>query len=151
MVKAPEEAPQPVSDKQQPQLPSPDVVRDLVRVGVEQIKIRKQELELQEKESHRQYEFAKQALAAQAEDRRDARKYRRKRTVDRYIFVAVLFAFGVLFILALSYMGKDELAKEISKLTATFLAGGLSGYGLSKARARRAANVDEEVELTPNA
>lgn len=133
----------------QPQLPSPEVVRDLVKVGVEQIKIRKQELELQERDGHRQYEFARQALAAQAEDRRDARKYRRQRTVDRYIFVAVLFAFGVLFILALSYMGKDALAQEISKLAATFLAGGLSGYGLSKVRARREADTDEEVETRP--
>lgn len=133
-----------MTDKQQPQLPSPDVVRDLVKVGVEQIRVRKQELELQEKDSQRQYDFAKQALVVQAEDRRDARKYRRKRTIDRYIFVGLLFAVGIIFILVLSYMNKDELAKEISKLAATFLAGGLSGYGLSKARARREVDTDEE-------
>ncbi|HEX9942383.1 MAG TPA: hypothetical protein VGG03_10230 [Thermoanaerobaculia bacterium] len=126
-----------MTEKHQPPLPSPDVVRDLVKVGVEQIRVRKQELDLEEKESQRQYEFAKEALKVQAEDRRDARKYRRKRSVDRYIFVGALFLVGVTFILWLSYLGKDELAKEISKLAATFVAGGLSGYGLGRLRNRR--------------
>jgi VIT1/CCC1 family predicted Fe2+/Mn2+ transporter len=133
-----------MTDKQQPPLPSPDVVRDLVKVGVEQIRVRKQELDLQEKDSQRQYDFAKQALGVQADDRRHAREHRRKRSNDRYIFVAVLFLLGVGFILALCYMGKDEMAKEISKLAASFLAGGLSGYGISKARDRRETDLDDE-------
>lgn len=41
-------------------------------------------------------------------------------------------------------MGKDELAQEITKLAATFLAGGLSGYGISKAHSRRETEADEE-------
>ncbi len=139
-----------MTEKQQPPLPSPDVVRDLVKVGVEQIRVRKQELDLQEKESQRQYDFAKQALTVQSEDRRDARKYRRKRTIDRYFFVSILFVSGVSFILVLSYMNKDELAREISKLAASFLAGGLSGYGLSKTRARRETDADEEAEPDPS-
>lgn len=138
-----------MSEKNQPQLPSPDVVRDLVKVGVEQIQVRKQELDLQEKESQRQFDFAKQALAVQAEDRRHAREHRRKRTNDRYVFVGVLFLFGVTFILALSYLGKDDLAKEITKLAGTFLAGGLSGYGLSKVRPRRESESEEEPDSEP--
>jgi VIT1/CCC1 family predicted Fe2+/Mn2+ transporter len=133
-----------MTEKHQPPLPSPDVVRDLVKVGVEQIRVRKQELDFEEKESQRQYEFAREALAVQAEDRRDARKYRRKRAADRYIFVGALFLVGVVFILWLSYLGKDELAKEISKLAATFVAGGLSGYGLGKLRNRRENERDDD-------
>jgi VIT1/CCC1 family predicted Fe2+/Mn2+ transporter len=138
-----------MTEKQQSLLPGPDVVRDLVKVGVEQIRVRQQELDLQEKDSQRQYEFAKQALAVQADDRRDARQYRRRRTIDRYIFVGVLFLVGVGFILVLSSMGKDELAREITKLSVTFLAGGLSGYGLSKARARRENDSEDEADLEP--
>jgi VIT1/CCC1 family predicted Fe2+/Mn2+ transporter len=126
-----------MTEKPQPPLPSPDVVRDLVKVGVEQIRVRKQELDLEEKESQRQYEFATKALGVQAEDRRDARKFRRKRDLDRYVFVAALFLLGGAVILALSFMGKDDLAKEISKLAAFFLAGGISGYGAGRLRARR--------------
>ncbi len=139
-----------MSDKQQPTL-SPDVVRELVRVGVEQVRVKQQELELQEKEGNRQYEFAKQALTVQAEDRKDARKYRRKRTVDRYIFVAILFVLCLGFVLWLSHLGKDELAKEVTKLALTFLAGGLSGYGLSRARSRPENDSDEETDTTHNA
>jgi len=46
-------------------------------------------------------------------------------------------ALVVTLIFALSYTGKDELAKEIAKLTAYYVAGGLSGYGLGKLRNRR--------------
>jgi VIT1/CCC1 family predicted Fe2+/Mn2+ transporter len=140
-----------MSDKQQPQLPSPDVVRDLVKVGVEQIRVRKQELDLQEKDSQRQYDFAKQALSVQAEDRRHAREHRRKRTNDRYLFVGVLFLLGVAMVIALSYMDKDALAMEVTKLAATFLAGGLSGYGLSKARARPETDSEEDSDADANA
>ena len=135
-----------MSEKQQPPLPSPDVVRDLVKVGVEQIKVRQKELDLQEKESQRQYDFAKQALVVQAEDRRDARRFRRKRTNDRYIFVGALFVLVVVLVIVLSYMGKDELAKEVAKAVGYLSAGGLSGYGLSKARNRRDADADDEDE-----
>ena len=138
-----------MTEKQQSLLPGPELVRDLVTVGIGQIRVRQQELDLQEKDSQRQYEFAKQALAVQAEDRRDSRQHRRRRTIDRYIFVGVLFLLGVGFILALSYMGQDELAREITKLSATFLAGGLSGYGLSKTRARRENDAEDEVDLEP--
>jgi len=133
-----------MTEKQQPPLPSPDVVRDLVKVGVGQIRVRQQELDLEEKESQRQYEFATKALGVQAEDRRDARNYRRKRDVDRYLFVGALFLLGVAGILVLSYMGKDELAKEISKLGAFFLAGGISGYGMGKLGTRREPESESE-------
>lgn len=133
-----------MTEKQQPPLPSPEVVRDLVKVGIEQIRVRQQELEIQEKDNQRQFEFAREALAVQAEDRRDARNSRRKRTIDRYIFVAGLLIVAVGFIVVLCYMGKDELAKEISKLAATFLAGGLSGYGIAKSRSRREAETEED-------
>ena len=133
-----------MTEKQQVTLPNPDVVRDLVKVGAGQIQVRKQELDLQEKEGQRRFDLAKQAFAIQAEDRRHAREHRRKRTNDCYVFVALLFLAGVGFILTLSYMGKDDLAKEITKLTATFLAGGLSGYGLSKTQPRREIDADEE-------
>ncbi|MEA2602438.1 MAG: hypothetical protein QOF89_3430 [Acidobacteriota bacterium] len=133
-----------MTEKQQAPLPNPDIVRDLVKVGAGQIQVRKQELDLQEKEGQRQYDLARQALSIQAEDRRHAREHRRKRTNDRYVFVALLFLVGVGFIFALSYMGKDGLAKEITKLAATFLAGGLSGYGLSKTHSRHEIDVEEE-------
>jgi VIT1/CCC1 family predicted Fe2+/Mn2+ transporter len=133
-----------MTDKPQPTLPSNEVVRDLVKVGVEQIRLRKQELDLQEKESQRQYEFAKAALSVQAEDRRESRKYRRKRDVDKYFFVGLLVILGATLIIWLSYMGKDELAKEIAKLAAFFLAGGLSGYGLGRHRSRRETEPDDD-------
>lgn len=41
-------------------------------------------------------------------------------------------------------MGKDALAKEIATLVGTFLAGGLSGYGISKARGHREIDADSE-------
>lgn len=128
-----------VTDKQASpqQLPTQEVLRDLVKVGVEQIRVRQQELELQEKENQRQYDYAKEALGVQAGDRRDARQHRRKRDLDRYCFVGGLGLLGVILILALSYMGKDDIAKELAKLGAFYLAGGLSGYGFGKARARR--------------
>jgi len=133
-----------MTEKQQAPLPNPDVVRDLVKVGAGQIQVRKQELDLQEKEGQRRFDLAVQALAVQVEDRRHARELRRKHTNDRYVFVVLLFLAGVGFILALSYMDKDDLAKEITKLAATFLAGGLSGYGLSKAHSRNENAADEE-------
>lgn len=139
-----------MSEKQQPPLPSPEVVRDLVKVGVEQIKVRQKELDLQEKESQRQYDFAKQALVVQAEDRRDARQYRRKRTNDRYLFVGALFLVVVGLVLALSYMNKDDLAKEVAKAVGYFSAGGLSGYGVSKARSHREIDTDEDEEPAPS-
>lgn len=125
-----------MADKPQAPL-NPEIVRDLVKVGVEQIRVKQQELDLEEKESQRQYEFAKEALSVQAEDRRDSRKFRRRRDLDRYIFVGCIVALVVTLIFALSYTGKDELAKEIAKLTAYYVAGGLSGYGLGKLRNRR--------------
>jgi VIT1/CCC1 family predicted Fe2+/Mn2+ transporter len=133
-----------VTDKQQPQLPSPDVLRDLVKVGVEQIRVRQQELDLQEKENQRQYDYAKEALGVQAGDRRDARQHRRKRDLDRYWFIGGLFLLGVLLIVVLSFMGKDDLAKELAKLAAFYLAGGLSGYGLGKARGPRQTPPDDD-------
>jgi hypothetical protein len=133
-----------MTEKAQPPLPSPEVVRDLVKVGVEQIRVRQQELDLQEKESQRQYDFAKEALAVQAEDRRDSRKYRRKRDLDRYIFVGIIVALVISLILTLSYMGKEELAKEITKVAASFVAGGLSGYGLAKNRNRRETETEDD-------
>jgi VIT1/CCC1 family predicted Fe2+/Mn2+ transporter len=138
-----------MTEKQQAPLPSPDVVRDLVKVGVEQIRVRKQELDFQEKESQRQYEFAREALSVQAGDRRDARQYRRKRDVDKYVFVGGLILLGVVFIVVLCYMGKEELAKEISKLVAAYAAGGLSGYGLGKLRERREAESEDDSEENP--
>jgi hypothetical protein len=133
-----------MTDKQQPQLPSPEVLRDLVKVGVEQIRVRQQELDLQEKENQRQFDYATKALGVQAEDRRDARNHRRKRDLDRYWFIGSLFLLGILLILTLAYMGKEELAKELAKLAAFYLAGGLSGYGLGKARGRRENSSDDD-------
>jgi len=137
-----------MADKPQPPL-SPEIVRDLVKVGVEQIRIKQQELDLEEKESQRQYDFAKEALTVQAEDRRDSRRFRRKRDLDKYIFAGCIVALVVILIFALSYTGKDEIAKEIVKLALYYSAGGLSGYGLSKIRNRRDSESEDDNPPSP--
>lgn len=107
---------------------------------------KRRELDLQDKDNDRNFQYSIRALDVQADDRNKGREFIHRR--DRYRFIAI----GVYLLLAISLIvylvekGKDDMAEEILKAAAFLITGAIGGYGVgtSRKKLRHHDNTEEE-------
>lgn len=124
-----------------PQL-TPDIVGQLLENQSKELQLKANELSLQKQLDDHNYEFSKQALGTQAQDRKEQREHDKYLKKGKYILTFLLaFLVSAIIIVAL-YLGKDTVAIEIIKAICFVIAGGLGGYGIGKGHTPK--NVDNE-------
>ena len=105
-----------------------------LEISEKQIVIQAEQLTIQKQRDANSYAFSKQALETQADDRKNARDYNKKKRRDKYIFSSiVVFVISGLIVYSI-YRDKDQFATEIVKAVIYLTAGGAGGYGVSKAQ-----------------
>lgn len=117
-----------------------EAIREFLRQNAEQLEIRKRELELQGHTDVNNFEYAKLALSAQAEDLQHQRQHEEKLSRGRYRFVGFSLVVVVLFLCFTLYLGKEQFAEDLAKVLLGVVTGGASGYlfGKSKGEERAA-------------
>ncbi len=124
-------------DKRDPTPPDPEIIDRFLQVQMEEIAVRKVELDLQKDEIARSYDHARSVLDAQFSDRAAQRSHG---VSVLKIVLAGAFAIlliGSVFTAYLLHLGKDEVAIEIIRMVGYGLFGGLGGYGLSEHKRRK--------------
>jgi hypothetical protein len=115
---------------------SPAVVERLVENQAQQLQLKAEELELQRQKDKNAFEFGKESLKVQAQDREKQREH------DRIVRLQVLVFAGVIVLLIISllvfslWMGKDAFAGEVLKGAVFLVSGFAGGYGTAKIRQR---------------
>lgn len=123
--------------KQNPQY-SVEIIEQFIKVQSDEIELRKHELELRKQQDQNGFQFAKESLNAQKEDRREGRDTYLK--VSKYLLftvVAIVFIIAVLLGFAI-YMNNAELAIKIVEYFIVFSAGGAGGYSIGKNKKSKA-------------
>lgn len=108
----------------------------MLRQNAKQIELKQQELELQKQESIQSFEYAKLALQAQTIDREKQRGHDSKQVSWKYFFSGVALVVTVGFLSYALHAGNQKFAEETLKQVLTFLAAGLGGYSIGKAKAQ---------------
>lgn len=112
----------------------PELIDKFLDTQARQIDLQSLSLELQKQSDANNFEFSKKALDAQIEDRKSQRDMSMKMEKNRlYLIGSLGIAMAGVIITALC-LGKENVALEIIKAIAYFMAGGASGYGIKKAK-----------------
>lgn len=115
----------------------PEIAEKFLDITKKQLEVQIKQVELQDKADARNYEYAKELLKTQLEDRKDDRLHEQKKIVYQSILVGTIIL-GILAVTAyLAVNGQKEVAIEIVKYVAPLAAGGLGGYGLGYAKGQK--------------
>ena len=125
---------------------APDVIANLILNQQRELEIRAAELQLKSKDDDHTYAHAGKVLEAQERDRANQRTYRYRSSKSRYIFIAVIVLFALVFIGALAFMNKDQLAMEIVKGFVYVGAGAVSGYFSGRTKRGGSQTTNSETE-----
>lgn len=117
----------PVADTNLPALP-PQVIEQLTQNQARELQIRAEELALKQQEDKHAFQHAQEVLKAQAEDRKDDRKYRAKNARTTYIFFFLIVLIILFFIGFLVVNNKDQIAMELIKTVLYIGTGLIGGY-----------------------
>jgi cation transport ATPase len=109
-----------------------------------EIATRQLELELEKQKDAHNFEFGKEAIAAQERDRKDERSCRREMQKDGQRTVLLVVAILALLILGTLWLGSPQIAMELTKAILYIAAGLAGGYGLAKSKKRSSEDQKEE-------
>lgn len=113
------------------------MVQRFLDIQSEEIKLRKQELEIRAQESKHTANYAEKALEAQAADRVDGRKHESSMARDRLIFGGVVLGLIIaLSIVALAY-GEAEIVKTLVQTLSSLFIGVFGGFFWGRSSERR--------------
>jgi predicted RNA-binding protein len=114
-----------------------ETIRNLIANQATELQLRSQELVVEKEALLHNRDLALQSIAAQKEDRSDARTHQRTIQRDRFVFGTAVIFLAVASVCVLAWLGKDELAKECVKLAAYMGAGILGGYAFGSRKANQ--------------
>lgn len=112
----------------------------IIEFQLEEIRLKKMEIELKKKQTDNNYEFAKESLKYQAEDYKDLRKREisKEKSEALIIFLTILLFF--MFIIAAMILNKDELLSDMIRVSGYVFGGGLTGYGIGLQKLKSSKN-----------
>lgn len=115
---------------------NPVTIDQLIKNQARELELRAHELDLQQQQDRHNFEFAKESLNAQAQDRRDDRLFQRRQRRNAYIFAGVLAVLIASLIVSAMWLNKDQVALEIIKSIVLLLSGGGAGYAIGRYQAQ---------------
>ncbi len=119
-----------------------DLIQLFMENQGEELKIKKQELEIRALEAKQNASFAEKTLDAQERDRIDGRRHETRMMRDRLIFAGLaLVLVVVLSIVALVY-DQAEIVKILVQMLSSLLVGAFGGYFYGKSRSDKSADSD---------
>jgi hypothetical protein len=122
----------------------PEFAEKFLAITQKQLEVQAKQVELQDKVDARNYEYAKELLKTQLEDRKDERLHEQKKIVYQGILLGVV-VIGIFATTAhLATNGQKEVAIEIIKYVAPLAAGGLGGYGLGYAKGQKSKETQKD-------
>jgi hypothetical protein len=113
---------------------SPQIIEQLVANQARELDLRASDLALQQQKDTHAFTYAKEALTAQLEDRKDSRKHRCRMRDRLFIFVGCLVVIGVILIAYCLHSGHEAFALEILKFLIYSGLGSFGGYGYGRMR-----------------
>jgi hypothetical protein len=116
---------------------SPALIEQFLEQQTQELTIRREDLQLRRRELDVSFQYAEKSLAAQVEDRRQARDEQRRARRDRLWFLGAFMLVVAAFFAGLLYMGKDKFAEEALKGMVFFLTGGTGGYFAGKQQGKK--------------
>lgn len=134
--------------RQNPNLPtvrseiSESTIQNLLEVQKLELKNRSEEIQLRHRELDQNSAHAEKILQAQERDRNASREHVRKIGYANLIFGGVVIVLVVALVGAAMIMDKDELARDLVKISVSLAAGAIGGYGFARSRDRRAQEED---------
>lgn len=106
----------------------PALFQKLLQVAEREAEVRLEELSVEKQGRADAHEYAKLALNAQVQDRKDTREHGKSERRDKMYFAGgAIIVFGVLMIILIQ-LGQVELAKQIATHFGALLAGVFGGY-----------------------
>lgn len=109
------------------------MVQRFLDIQAEEIKLRKQELEIRGQEAKHNATYAEKALDAQERDRVDQRKHETRVVRDRLIFAGIVLGLiVVLSVVALKH-GEPEIVKTLIQTFSSMVVGVFGGFFWGKA------------------
>lgn len=127
------------------ELPSPEIVGEMLRLQHRQIDLREKELEHKKEEASRGFEFAKASLSAQVDDVKTVRTQQAQSA--RYGIVIAVIALVIIagIVMYSLYLGKEQFVLELAKLIIAALGGGGVGYAIGQRKSQtQQQQADEE-------
>jgi hypothetical protein len=126
-----------------PQALDPQTIGQLVQNQARELELRARELDLQQQQDRHSFEFSKEALTTQAQDRKDERLFQYRQRRNSYL-LAVGIAVVVATMVSLAmWFNKDQVAMEIIKSIVLLLSGGGTGYAIGRHQAKKTTDATE--------
>ncbi len=112
----------------------PEAIKSFLDLQKDELQVRKQELELNQRQESNQKDIAKAGISAQLTDRNHHRDHIERRTKLRFIGGTVVLTIILTFLGAALYMGKETVVLKALEISGIFIAGFVGGYGLKASK-----------------
>jgi hypothetical protein len=116
---------------------SPETIDALIRNQAKDLAVRAEEVSLQKQQDTNNFEFGRQALQAQLEDRNAQREHAKTMRWSLYALLAFLSLLLAALLGVCLWHDKDVMALEIIKAIIYIVSGGLGGWGLHSATSNK--------------
>lgn len=113
------------------------MVQRFLEIQSEEIKLRKQELEIRAQESKHNASYAEKALEAQAADRIDGRKHETRMARDRLIFAAIVIVLVIVLSVVALVFDQADLVKMLVQTLSSLFIGMFGGFFWGRSSERR--------------
>ena len=126
------------SETQPSQQAPPPFIEKWIENQSKEIENRQREIELQKQTDDHNFEYAKLALNAQAEDSESERTHKSQQHTRNLIFIGLMTTALIGFLVYSLHTGKDQVALEIIKAAIFIASGGAGGYawGVRKSQSK---------------
>jgi hypothetical protein len=119
-----------------PEQPPIQLIEKFIDNQSKELSLRSQEIGLQAQQEKNSFEFSREALKAQAEDRREQRTFMLTQRKHTFWFMGFVFALIFSLIGYALHKGDTAFATEIVKAIIYLAGGGLGGYGYAKTKTK---------------
>ncbi len=123
---------------------TPQMLEQLIDNQTKELSLRAKEIDLNRQRDEHAYEFGREALQAQKEDRQNQREHNRIMQRNGLVLVGVIVVILTIIVIVALFLNKESVAMEIIKACAFFTTGGALGYS---ARTKKAVVKSDETGL----
>ena len=121
-----------------------DTAQQFIALSTKDLELRARELELGREELAQGTQYAEKALAAQAEDFKDARQHARSSARDRYVFGGIVIVLLLVFAGWAMYLEKEQIVLQVLQILGPLVIGFGSGYVYGRLRAQQPPSAGNE-------
>lgn len=119
-------------------------LQNLLDVQRLELKNRSEEIQLRHRELDHNSSHAEKILQTQERDRDATRAHVRKVGYANLGFAALVIIVVASLVIVAMMMNKDELARDLVKISVSLAAGAIGGYGFARARQQKNSGDDDE-------